>query len=116
MHSHGAAARCLRDDGADVLSLVVHENGRSAPVSEKLRALLRIADRVRVGGRSVSGDDVAEARRHGASDVEIHDAVLVAAAFSMFNRYVDGLATWQPAEPAAYEDAGRRLATVGYAP
>lgn len=115
MHSHGAAARCLREDGVDVLSRVMTGDA-SAPVSAKLRALLRIADRVRVGGRSVREAEIADARRAGASDLDIHDAVLIAAAFSMFNRYVDGLATWQPAEPAAYEDAGRRLAAAGYVP
>lgn len=115
MHSHGAAARCLREDGVDVLTRVVAD-ASTAPISDKMRALLRIADKVRVDGRSVTGGDVAAARQAGASDLDIHDTVLVAAAFSMFNRYVDGLATWQPAEPSAYEDAGRRLASAGYAP
>jgi hypothetical protein len=87
---------------------------RSAPVSDKLRALLAIAAKVQAGGRNVMEEDVARARAEGASDVEIHDTVLVAAAFCMFNRYVDGLASWAPADPAAYDEMGRRMAEQGY--
>ena len=62
----------------------------------------------------MSEADVARAREQGASDKEIHDTVLIAAAFCMYNRYVDGLATWQPREPEAYRDMGRQLANEGY--
>src|SRR6185295_7284608 len=85
-----------------------------APVSARLRALLTIAGKVQQGGKQVTGDDVARARAEGATDVEIHDAVLIAAAFCMFNRYVDGLATWTPTDPAAYDPMGKRMATQGY--
>ena len=50
----------------------------------------------------------------GADDKAIHDTVLIAAMFSMFNRYVDGLATWTPTDPEFYEETGKRLATKGY--
>jgi alkylhydroperoxidase family enzyme len=79
-----------------------------------MRALLHIAGKVQKGGRGVSEDDVAAARRHGADDAVIHDTVLIAAAFCMYNRYVDGLATWAPEDPAAYEPMGALLATQGY--
>jgi uncharacterized peroxidase-related enzyme len=85
-----------------------------APVSEKLRALLAIAAKVKTGGKSVTDEDVAAARDQGATDTEIHDTVLIAAAFCMFNRYVDGLATWAPTEPEAYEEIGRRIVDHGY--
>jgi hypothetical protein len=62
----------------------------------------------------VTDDDVAAAREHGATDTETHDTVLIAAAFCMFNRYVDGLATWAPTDPAAYEGIGRRIVDHGY--
>ena len=62
----------------------------------------------------MTADDIARARAEGATDVEIHDTVLIAAAFCMFNRYVDGLATLTPADPAAYDDMGRRMAEHGY--
>jgi hypothetical protein len=55
------------------------------------------------------------AREHGASDLEIHDTVLIAAAFCMYNRYVDGLATWQPRNEEMYHAMGKRLAESGYA-
>jgi uncharacterized peroxidase-related enzyme len=93
----------------------VKANPDSADVSPKLRALLRIAGKVREGGKKVTTADVAAAREQGATDVEIHDTVLIAAAFSMYNRYVDGLATWQPEEMAAYKPMGKRMAHEGYA-
>ena len=62
----------------------------SAPVSAKMKALLGIAAKVQRGGRNVTDYDVAAARAAGATDRDIHDTVLIAAAFSMFNRYVDG--------------------------
>ncbi len=58
--------------------------------------------------------DVKAARALGATDIEIHDTVLIAAAFSMFNRYVDGLGTVQPTDPAMYEQMGKHLAEEGY--
>ena len=73
-----------------------------------------IADKVRRDGRLVSEADVAEARAHGADDQAIHDTVLIAAAFCMYNRYVDGLATVQPNDPGMYEQMGKHLAEKGY--
>ncbi len=57
---------------------------------------------------------VCAAREQGATDMEIHDTVLIAAAFCMYNRYVDGLVTWQPAEESMYTEMGKHLASVGY--
>jgi hypothetical protein len=76
--------------------------------------LLALADKVRQGGRSVLPEDIERARHHGATDVEVHDTVLIAAAFCMFNRYVDGLGTWAPTDPGAYKMHGARIATQGY--
>jgi uncharacterized peroxidase-related enzyme len=86
----------------------------AAPISAKLRTLLAIAERVRVDGKQVRSEDIEEARRAGASDLEIHDAVLIAAAFCMFNRYVDGLAAWTPDDSVVYDEMGRRIAEQGY--
>ena len=87
---------------------------KSARISDKLQALLVIAGKVQQGGRRVTDEDVARARAAGADDKAIHDTVLIAAAFCMFNRYVDGLATWAPDDPAVYEQSGIRLASQGY--
>ncbi len=86
----------------------------TAPISEKLKALLAIAAKVRVSGREVRPADIERARRLGATDLEIHDTVLIAAAFSMYNRYVDGLATWAPEDLEAYRESAARLAAEGY--
>jgi uncharacterized peroxidase-related enzyme len=111
--SHSAAA--AHHLGGDY-SLVdaVKRDYRQAPVSAKLKALLAIAAKVRESGRQVANADIERARQEGATDVEIHDAVLIAAAFCMFNRYVDGLATLTPTDPHAYDAMGQRMASQGY--
>ncbi|MGA8271713.1 MAG: hypothetical protein WB919_09165, partial [Candidatus Sulfotelmatobacter sp.] len=76
--------------------------------------LLAIAGQVQKGGKHVTTEDIAQAREYGASDKEIHDTVLIAAAFCMFNRYVDGLATWQPRDPEIYREIGKQTAKLGY--
>lgn len=86
----------------------------SANISQKLKALLAIARKVQQGGKHVTSEDIAEARGQGATDIEIHDTVLIAAAFCMFNRYVDGLATFTPTEPDLYHAMGARMAHQGY--
>ena len=80
----------------------------------KLKALLVIASKVQRGGKHVTAEDVAHARSLGATDVEIHDTVLIAAAFCMYNRYVDGLATVQPRDEAMYRERGKMVARDGY--
>lgn len=112
-HAHAATARELYGAQCEVVDLTLRD-ADAAPLSEKLRSLLAIADKVRRDGRLVSDADVARARAAGADDQAIHDTVLIAAAFCMFNRYVDGLATWAPTDPAIYARIGQVLATVGY--
>jgi uncharacterized peroxidase-related enzyme len=111
--THGAAA-AYRLGGNEQLVLDVKQNFESAEISSKLKALLGIAAKVQSGGKNVQSEDVARARTEGATDLEIHDTVLIAAAFCMYNRYVDGLATWAPTDPERYREAGARLATQGY--
>jgi uncharacterized peroxidase-related enzyme len=111
--SHAAVARSLLGQQANVVDEVLADIS-TAGVSGKMRALLVIADKVRRDGRLVTNEDVARARKEGADDKAIHDTVLIAAMFSMFNRYVDGLATWAPRNPAVYEAIGARIATKGY--
>src|SRR6202789_3275340 len=110
--SHAAAASCHLGD-AEVVERV-KTDFLTAPVSEKLKALLKIAGKVQQDGKLVTAADVEEARKLGATDIEIHDTVLIAAAFSMFNRYVDGLGTDQPDDEALYRERGRRVARDGY--
>ena len=86
----------------------------SAPVSPKLKALLAIAGKVQVSGKSVMEEDVARARAEGATDMEIHDTVLIAAMFCMANRYVDGLATFTPEDEKVYDRMGAMMANKGY--
>ena len=111
--SHSTFAALQLEDGASLVEQVKRDPA-AAPISDKLRALLAVAAKVRADGRSVTDADIAEARRHGATDTEIHDTVLLAAAFCMYNRYVDGLATWTPTDPRAYEEMGERIVEHGY--
>lgn len=112
--SHSAVATARLDGDTALVDQVVGDVD-SAPVSAKLRALLRIAGAVREDGRKVTTELVAAARAEGATDVEIHDTVLIAAAFSMYNRYVDGLGTLVPGGQDMYAQAARRIVDFGYA-
>ncbi|SDG09463.1 carboxymuconolactone decarboxylase family protein [Mucilaginibacter sp. P25] len=107
--SHAAAARCLYEDDALIVDEVLRDM-TEAPISNKLKALLNIAGKVQILGKEVKQEDVDAAHAEGATDREIHDAVLIAAAFSMFNRYVDGLASLTPTDPEAYVEMGKRMA------
>jgi uncharacterized peroxidase-related enzyme len=111
--SHGAAAAEHMGGNYELVERV-KTNYAAADISEKLKALLAVAGKVQKGGKHVTADDIARARDAGATDREIHDTVLIAAAFCMFNRYVDGLDTWQPADPQAYRKMGQRMAHDGY--
>jgi uncharacterized peroxidase-related enzyme len=110
--SHGAAAASHL--GGDEVVKQVKTDFQSAPVTPKLKALLAIAGKVQRGGKNVTSEDVAHARSLGATDLEIHDTVLIAAAFCMYNRYVDGLGTWQPRDQTMYAEMGKHLAEHGY--
>lgn len=112
-NSHAAVARHLLGDQQAVVDALLSDFD-SAPVDDKLRALLVIAGKVRQDGRLVTDADVQAARAAGADDQAIHDTVLIAAMFCMFNRYVDGLATWAPRDPRVYNEIGQRIATKGY--
>jgi uncharacterized peroxidase-related enzyme len=110
---HGAiAAAHLNDD--EELVRRVKTDFQHSDISEKLKALLVIAGKVQKGGKRVTTVDVEDARKAGATDIEIHDAVLIAAAFCMYNRYVDGLATWQPHDEELYRQRGKKTAREGY--
>ena len=111
--SHAAFAAAQLPDGMTLVDQV-RKDPDAAEISPRLRALLRIAGAVQRGGRNVSGQDVAAAREAGASDLEIHDTVLIAAAFCMFNRYVDGLATTLPESPAGYAMFADVIVSAGY--
>lgn len=110
---HGAIAAASLGDDEDVVKQVKHDF-ETAEISEKLKALLVIAGQVQRGGKQVTAEAIARARKQGATDIEIHDTVLIAAAFCMFNRYVDGLATTQPRDEEMYRERGKRVARDGY--
>jgi len=113
--SHGAIAACHLDDN-EALVAQVKDDFEQAAISGKLKALLAIAGKVQRGGKSVLPEDITRAREQGATDTEIHDTVLIAAAFCMYNRYVDGLATVLPENPSVYRDRAGMIARNGYRP
>ena len=111
---HGAiAAHHLGGDEALVAAVKV--DPFATGISDKMKALLVIAGKTAGGGKLVTADDVARARQHGATDLEIHDTVLIAAVFCLCNRYVDGLATWAPDDPDFYRQRAALVAANGYA-
>jgi uncharacterized peroxidase-related enzyme len=111
--SHGAAAAALLEQPVGLISDI--KNGlQQTEISPKMRALLDIAKQVQQGGKYVTASNIEKAREEGATDKEIHDTVLIAAAFCMYNRYVDGLATWAPEADEAFMPIGEMLAQNGY--
>jgi uncharacterized peroxidase-related enzyme len=111
--SHCASANYHFNDGGRTIDAVKNDLER-APISDKMKYLLKIAGMVQKSGRNVTSSDIASAKQVGASDEEIHDTVLVAAAFCMYNRYVDGLGTNLPADKSEYLPMGKRMAKTGY--
>jgi uncharacterized peroxidase-related enzyme len=110
---HGAiAAHHLGGDEALVQQVKI--DPEEANVSPKMKALLAIAGKVAISGRLVTAEDVARARSEGATDLEIHDTVLIAAFFCLCNRYVDGLATDMPDSPDYYRERAPLVAEFGY--
>jgi uncharacterized peroxidase-related enzyme len=110
---HGAIA-AAHLGGDEALVAAVKADFLEAGISPKLKALLVIAGKVQQDGKLVTEADVEAARSRGATDLEIHDTVLIAAAFAMYNRYVDGLGTDQPDDLDFYRQRGRRVAQDGY--
>ncbi len=111
---HGAVAAHHLGGNEHLVATVKRDFGR-APISEKLKALLAVAGKTAEGGKRVTAADVERARALGASDLEIHDAVLIAAVFCLCNRYVDGLATWAPRDADFYRQRAAIVADRGYA-
>lgn len=112
--AHTAAANQYLDD--PVIAEKVKTDPETAPVSDKMKALLIIARAAGKNGSLVTEDMVERAKTHGATDRELHDTVLIAALFSLYNRYVDGLATVTPSDPAFYDRLGHILKDKGYLP
>lgn len=111
--AHAAFAAAQLPDGSTLVDQV-RADPDAAPVTPKLRALLRIAAAVQRGGREVRTQDVTAARAAGATDLEIHDTVLISATFCMLNRYVDGLGTTVPENPQAYATMAEIIVGSGY--
>ncbi len=111
--SHGAIASYYLG-GDESIVRQVKADFEHAAISDKLKALIAIAAKVQVSGKAVSPDDIARARAEGATDIEIHDTVLIAASFCMYNRYVDGLATWAPTDAEGYKVRAEGVAIGGY--
>ncbi|MBK7977023.1 MAG: peroxidase-related enzyme [Deltaproteobacteria bacterium] len=111
--SHSAFAAKQLDGGRSVVSEALRAP-EAAPISDKMKALLSIAAQVQKSGKAVTPASIDAARAAGATDLEIHDTVLIAAAFCMYNRYVDGLAAVTPTDPTLYDQMAERIVADGY--
>lgn len=112
-HSHGEIA-CIYLNGDRNLVEQVRKDYTKAAISDKLKSLLAVAAKVQQGGKAVTAEDIENAKQQGATDRDIHDTVLIAAAFCMFNRYVDGLATTTPTDMSSYPLRAGQVAKNGY--
>jgi uncharacterized peroxidase-related enzyme len=118
MDTHGAfASELLRRANAPEAEPLVDrlKAGDVSGLSEKLRALVQLARTVRERPRDATRADVERALRAGATDADTQLAVLIAAAFSMYNRMVDGLRARTPASVDAYRARAVEIADHGYA-
>jgi len=110
--AHTAASNILLEE--EETSAMVKQDISTARVSDKMKALLTIAGQAQQGGKYVTPESIQKAKDRGATDIEIHDTVLIAALFCLYNRYVDGLSTVTPTDPAFYQGLGERLKNHGY--
>ena len=110
--AHAAAADLLL--GEKTTTQMMREDISSTPVSEKMKALLTIAALTGKNGKLVTPEVIEKAKSEGATDLEIHDTVLIAALFSLYNRYVDGMATTMPDNDAYFDVLADRLVNHGY--
>jgi uncharacterized peroxidase-related enzyme len=111
---HGALAQHYFQSDMQLIDNI-KKDYLSAAISDKLKSLLAIAGSVQKGGKFVTPQQIETAKSFGATDKEIHDTVLIAAAFCMFNRYVDGLNTWAPQDRQVYIARAAMRAEEGYA-
>lgn len=117
MDSHGAFATALLEaSGSTQLAPLVDEikTGSSEGFNDKMRALLHIARTVRREPRDLTTADVAAARAAGAEDADVQLAVLIAAAFSMYNRMVEGFRAKTAPSAEAYRQRAAEIADHGY--
>jgi uncharacterized peroxidase-related enzyme len=110
--AHTAAADILF--GETETCRLVKQDFENAPISDKLKSLLAIAVLVQQNGKKVTLEVIERAKNAGATDREIHDTVLIAALFCLYNKYVDGLSSVTPSESSFYEKLGERITTHGY--
>ena len=110
---HGALAGHYLSCDIDQIDAIKNDF-YAANLPPKIKSLLAIAASVQKGGKNVTTAQIEAARDAGTTDTEIHDTVLIAAAFCMFNRYVDGLDTWAPQDRQFYVDRAPQRAQEGY--
>lgn len=110
--AHTAAANILLGETETCGQVIA--DFEQADLSEKMKALLAIAALVQQNGKMVNPASIERAKNAGASDLEIHDTVLIAALFCLYNKYVDGLATVTPGTELFYQNLGERITTHGY--
>ena len=112
-HSHGEIVSCYLNDNNALINQI-KKDYQQADISDKMKALLTVAGSVQKGGKHVTQQQIDDAKNAGATDKDIHDTVLIAAMFCMFNRYVDGLATNTPTDLSTYPLRARQIADHGY--
>ena len=117
MDSHGAFATALleRSGAGEMVPLIdTIKQGSSDGFDEKMRCLLHIARTVRGDARDLTARDVAAAHSAGASEADVQLAILIASAFSMYNRIVEGFRAKTPPTAEAYRARAQEIAAHGY--
>ena len=86
---HGARGPLRLVAHSEILKLVF-TSPANAPITDRVKSLLDVAECVRVNQGNVSNETIEAARGNGATDKEIYDIKLIADAFCMYNCYAAG--------------------------
>jgi uncharacterized peroxidase-related enzyme len=117
MDSHAAHATALLERGGATEFVPVLDEiklGSFERLDDKMRALIEIAGKVRREARDLTAADVAVAQAAGATDADVQLAVLIAAAFSMYNKMVEGFRAKTPPNVEVYRGRAAEIADHGY--
>ena len=97
------------------LVTAVLQDYRTAPISDREKALFAFIEKVNRDASRIREEDVSEVKAAGWSEEALYDAISVCALFNFYNTWIDATGVGDmPA--AAYAATGERLATFGYVP
>lgn len=113
-YCHGVHTATAEAFGVDenLLESLLHDVD-SAPVDEKMKPVLRYAQKLTLTPSRMTPADADAIYAVGWDEQALHDAVAVCGLFNLMNRLVEGLGI--EAAAGYHQESGRRLKEIGYA-